>query len=109
MNIKSKVWVEMDGEVVVGNGKISLLKMIDEMGSIQRAADKMGMSYRHAWGFIQKIEKRSGIRFVDTQIGGKDGGGAQLTLQGKDFLKKYLTFRDGLDDMIEKKFKAAFK
>lgn len=109
MKIKSKVWVEMDGEVVVGNGKITLLKMIDEMGSIQRAADKMGMSYRHAWGFIQKIEKRSGIRFVDTQIGGKDGGGAQLTLQGKDFLKKYLTFRDGLDDMIEKKFKAAFK
>lgn len=109
MNIKSKVWVEMDGEVVVGNGKIALLKMIDEMGSIQRAADKMGMSYRHAWGFIQKIEKRSGIRFVDTQIGGKDGGGARLTLQGKDFLKKYSTFRDGLDEMIEKKFKAAFK
>ena len=31
MEIRYKVWLEKDGEVVVGNGKVGLLKMIDEM------------------------------------------------------------------------------
>jgi len=109
MEVRAKVWLEKDREVVAGNGKVDLLKKIDETGSIQKAAERMGMSYRHAWGFIRKIEKRSGIKFVETQIGGREGGGARLTPQGKEFLKRYSTFRDGLDEYIEKKFKRAFK
>jgi len=75
MDIRFKVWLEKGGEVVVGNGKVGLLKMIADLGSIQKAADNLGMSYRHAWGMIQKIEKRSGIKFVETQVGGREGGG----------------------------------
>ena len=48
MEIKFKCWLEKDGEVLVGNGKVGLLKRIDELGSIQRAAEEKGMSYRHA-------------------------------------------------------------
>lgn len=108
MKARYKFWLEKKGEVVVGNGKVSLLKLIDEMGSIQKAAEKMGMSYRHAWGFLQKIEKRSGIKFVETQVGGKEGGGARLTREGREFLKKYSAFRDGIDEFIERKFRIAF-
>jgi molybdate transport system regulatory protein len=109
MEPKFKIWLEQDGEVLAGNGKIGLLKRIGDTGSIQKAADQMGMSYRHAWGFIQKAEKRSGIKFLETQVGGRDGGGARLTPQGKDFLERYSKFREGLDDYIEAKFKKAFK
>ncbi len=109
MEIKFKVWLEKDGEVVVGNGKVSLLKMIDEMGSIQSAADKMGMSYRHAWGMIQKIENRAGFKFLETQVGGKEGGSARLTPQGKAFLDQYDAFKNGLDESIQNKFKRVFK
>jgi molybdate transport system regulatory protein len=109
MEIKYKVWLEKDGEVVVGNGKVGLLKMIDETGSIQKAADQHGMSYRHAWGMIRKIEKRSGFKFVETQVGGKEGGGAQLTPQGKEFLNQYSAFRKGLEGVVAKKFTAAFR
>jgi molybdenum-dependent DNA-binding transcriptional regulator ModE len=44
MEVKFKVWLEKDGEVVVGNRKVGLLKRIDELGSIQKAAEKNGMS-----------------------------------------------------------------
>jgi len=108
MKVKYKFWLEKDGEVVVGNGKVNLLKLIDQMGSIQRAANKMGMSYRHAWGFLQKIEGRSGIKFVETQVGGKEGGGARMTREGREFLEKYSAFRDGIDQFIERKFRIAF-
>jgi molybdate transport system regulatory protein len=109
LQAKSKTWIEVGGEVVAGNGKVHLLRLIDEMGSIQKAAERLGMSYRHAWGFLQKMEKRGGLKLVETQIGGREGGGAKLTPQGKDFLQRYLAFREGLDEYIEEKFRRAFK
>jgi len=109
MQVKSKVWIEAGGEVVAGDGKIDLLERIEETGSIQKAAGEIGMSYRHAWGFLQKMETRGGIKLVVTQIGGREGGGAKLTPQGKDFLRRYTAFREGLDEYIEDKFKKAFK
>jgi molybdate transport system regulatory protein len=109
MEAKFKVWLEKGGEVIVGNGKVGLLKLVDELGSVQKAAQDYGMSYRHAWGTIQKIEKRSGLKLVETQVGGKEGGRAQLTPKGKEFVNQYSTFQKGLDEIIEKKFKSAFK
>jgi molybdate transport system regulatory protein len=109
MQVKSKVWIEAGGEVVAGDGKVDLLERIEGMGSIQKAAGEIGMSYRHAWGFLKKMEKRGGIKLVETQIGGREGGGAKLTPAGKDFLRRYSAFREGLDEYIEEKFKQAFK
>jgi molybdate transport system regulatory protein len=109
MQVKSKVWIEAGGEVVAGDGKVDLLGKIEETGSIQKAAKEIGMSYRHAWGFLQKMEKRGGIKLVETQVGGREGGGAKLTLPGKEFLKRYSAFREGLDQYIEEKFRRAFR
>jgi molybdate transport system regulatory protein len=109
MQVKSKVWIEAGGEVVAGDGKVNLLGKIEETGSIQKAAEEIGMSYRHAWGFLQKMEKRGGIKLVETQVGGRGGGGAKLTTPGRHFLKRYLTFREGLDEYIEEKFRKAFR
>ena len=109
MELKFKVWLEKEGEVIASNGKIGLLKLIGELGSIQKAAQEYGMSYRHAWGMIQKIEKRSGLKFVETQVGGKEGGRARLTAAGREFLGQYSTFQKGLTEVIQKKFRAAFK
>ena len=83
--------------------------MIDDLGSIQKAAEKNGMSYRHAWGMIRKIERRAGFKFVETQVGGKDGGSAKLTAQGNEFLRQFSSFRKGLEAVIEKKFKSSFQ
>ena len=85
MEIKAKFWIENKGEVVLGGGKTALLLAVDRLGSMQRAADEFGMSYRHAWGVIKKIEQRAGFRILDKRIGGRDGG-AQLTPKGKLFV-----------------------
>ena len=71
MEIKAKFWIENKGEVVLGGGKTALLLAVDRLGSIQRAADQFGMSYRHAWGVIRKIEQRAGFKIVETKLGGK--------------------------------------
>ena len=105
MEIKAKFWIENRGEVVLGGGKTALLLVVDRFGSIQRAADEFGMSYRHAWGVIKKIEQRAGFKILDTKLGGKDGGGAQLTPKGKAFVKRVDSLLKDLQTIVEKRFR----
>ncbi len=105
MEIKAKFWIENRGEVVLGGGKTALLLAVDRFGSIQRAADEFGMSYRHAWGAIRRIEKRAGFKIVETKLGGKEGGGARLTTEGKAFADRVDSLLNDLRNAVEKRFK----
>jgi molybdate transport system regulatory protein len=105
MEIKAKFWIENKGEVVMGGGKAALLQAVDRLGSIQQAADEFGMSYRHAWGAIRRIENRAGFKIVSTKLGGKEGGGAQLTPQGKAFVDRVDFLLSDLHRVVEKRFK----
>jgi molybdate transport system regulatory protein len=103
MEIKSKFWIENKGEVVLGGGKAALFLAVERLGSIQRAADEFGMSYRHAWGAIKKVEQRAGFKILDRRLGGKDGG-AQLTPKGKEFIGKVDSLLKDLQGVVEKRF-----
>jgi molybdate transport system regulatory protein len=107
MEIKAKFWIENKGEVVLGGGKAALFLAVDRLGSIQRAAEEFGMSYRHAWGAIKKIERRAGFKILDTKLGGKDGG-AQLTPRGKEFIVKVDSLLKDLQGTVERRFKQKF-
>jgi molybdate transport system regulatory protein len=109
MEIKAKFWIENKGEVVLGGGKTRLLLAVDRFGSIQRAAEEFGMSYRHAWGAIKKIEQRAGFKIVDTKLGGKEGGGARLTPKGRTFVDRVDFLLSDLQRMVEKRFKQRSK
>jgi molybdate transport system regulatory protein len=108
MEIKAKFWIENKGEVVLGGGKAALFLAVDRLGSIQRASDEFGMSYRHAWGAIRKIEQRAGFKILDTRLGGKDGG-AQLTPKGKEFIGEVDSLIKDLQGIVEKRFKQKFE
>jgi len=109
VEIKAKFWVENRGEVVLGSGKAALLLSVNENGSIQRAAEEFGMSYRHAWGIIRKMEQRAGFKLVNAQAGGGEGKGAQLTARGKDLLEKFSLFEETLRKVTTEKFREIFK
>ena len=87
MEIKSKLWIEVEGESVFGRGRRFLLQAIDKYGSINQAAKEINISYRKAWGYIKAMEERLGIKLVDRQAGGKNGGGATLTDEARVFLQ----------------------
>jgi molybdate transport system regulatory protein len=108
MEIKAKFWIENKGEVVLGGGKTALFLAVDRLGSIQRAAEEFGMSYRHAWGAIKKIEQRAGFKIVDTKLGGRVGG-AQLTARGKEFIEKADSLLKDLHRVVEKRVKRNFQ
>jgi molybdate transport system regulatory protein len=78
--VRSKVWVENgSGDVVLGFGRLKVLRIIQELGSIQAAAKQLGMSYRGLWGRIQATEARLGAQLLVRSVGGASGGGTRLT------------------------------
>jgi len=108
MEIRAKFWIENKGEVVLGGGKTALFLAVDRLGSIQRAAEEFGMSYRHAWGAIKKIERRAGFKILDTRLGGKDGG-AQLTAKGREFIGKVDSLLKDLQAIVQETFHQKFE
>lgn len=108
MQVKSKVWLEKSSGLIFGSGKSSILKAIQETGSINKAARKMNMSYRHAWSYIRSAEKRIGKPLLIKIKGGKEGGGAVLTDYAVDFLKKFEKLDKEVRVFTNKRYKKIF-
>jgi len=108
MTVKSKVWIEIDGEPFLGEGRRNLLQRIQENGSISRSARELGISYKKAWSYIKNMESRLGIRLVEKQVGGKGGGGSILTREGKALIEKYDLLLTGNQETVNKCFQEIF-
>ena len=74
----------------------AVLERIIEHGSITKAAKSMEMSYRHAWDLVDSMNRQAGKPFVELATGGKGGGGAIVTKDGKKAIKVFWTFHKDL-------------
>ncbi len=104
--IKSRIWIESKNKVLLGEGRVQLLKAIDETGSLSKAAKSLNISYKKAWNLIDSVNKSAKQPVTINSIGGKGGGGAELTEYGKSLVitfdeinKKCWAF---LDKQLEK-------
>ena len=75
-----------------GPGIAMLLRMVEEKGSLLKAAQSMGMAYSKAWKILRETERVWGFRLTDRETGGKDGGGSRLTRRGEQLLAAYEAF-----------------
>ncbi|MBK9079436.1 MAG: winged helix-turn-helix domain-containing protein [Hyphomicrobium sp.] len=81
--------IDFDAERYLGHGRIELLELIHEHGSIAKAAKAMGMSYKRAWYLAESINSTFSEPVVERQHGGKGGGSALLTQFGVALIKDY--------------------
>jgi len=99
--LSGKIWLEHEGEPLIGKGGAEILAGIAKENSISKAAETLGMSYRYVWNYIKKIEKTIGEPIVDTYRGGKSGGGgARLTETGKSLLAEYTRLENCLSEFL---------
>ena len=87
--IKSKIWIEANGQILLGEGRVSLLKAIHKTGSLNKAAQNLNMSYKKAWGLIDDVNSRAEKPVVTKNIGGKSGGGTVLTPYGRSLVETF--------------------
>lgn len=79
----------LGGELSLGPGKVDLLRMVGECGSISAAARELGVPYKRAWLLIDSLNRGFPGPVLDTAIGGKAGGGARLTPLGEALVAAY--------------------
>jgi molybdate transport system regulatory protein len=90
----------------IGPGKIELLEQIAAFGSISEAARRMKMSYKHAWDLIEEMNKSFGKPVISAQIGGKHGGGAQLTAVGLSVVSRFRAIERAAASAVQAQLKA---
>ncbi len=104
MEIRSRIWIEKDGEPFIGFGRIKLLKMVDDKMSINAAAKELRMSYKKAWKLLNEMNLMTEKPIVIKNIGGKDGGGTVLTEYGKKLIQDFETINTNCMNYLEKEF-----
>lgn len=85
--VRMHLWLESGESVYFGMGRLMLLDMIEEHGSLRKAAEAMGMSYRAAWGKLRATEDALGVVLVESS--GTRRGGCHLTPAGKRIRDKF--------------------
>ena len=89
LQIRCKVWIEIDGEPLLGSGRVRLLQAIADHGSLNAAAKELGISYRKVWAQIKEIERIAPFPMFIRRTGGADGGATKLTAQAEKLLNRF--------------------
>ncbi|MCQ5128745.1 LysR family transcriptional regulator [Butyricicoccus faecihominis] len=91
-----------------GPGPMRLMQGVRATGSLQQAADQMGMAYSKAWKTLRQAERELGFALLVRHSGGAHGGGSALTEQGRAFLERYEAMVREVDQAAEAAFQKYF-
>ena len=104
-----KLWVVFGDRVKFGEGRAELLEAVERLGSFKKAVERMGMSYRAAWGYFRELERAAGVSLLERHPGGGPAGGTRLTPAGRRFVRQYRRFSGGLEALVERHFQRSFR
>lgn len=88
-NAKFRFRITVGDVIALGPGKIALLEAIGATGSIQAAAESLGMSYRRAWMLLGEMNRSFRQPVVDSARGGTLRGGSAITDTGRQLIETY--------------------
>lgn len=102
------VFVDDEGNKFFGEGPYRLLKAVEEFGSLHAAASSMDMAYTKALKLLSNAEKSLGFALTKRTVGGKSGGGSELTPECKTWLNQYAKYRDACRENNKKLYDEYF-
>ena len=93
--------VDFGDGLKLGPGKVRLLELVGETGSISAAARQMEMSYRRAWLLMAELNHMFGRAVIETSAGGSGGGGAKITEFGLRVMQTFREMENEADVLIK--------
>ncbi|NLA96030.1 MAG: NTP transferase domain-containing protein [Clostridiaceae bacterium] len=75
--------------VFFGPGPATLLRLIDETGSVRTACIRMKLSYSKGWQILNLLEEELGVLVIDRKTGGQEGGSSKLTATGRELPNRF--------------------
>ena len=104
-NISVRVFTD---QKCFGPGLAELLHRVEEHHSLRAAAQSMKMAYSKAWTILHTAEDALGFKLLDLRTGGKNGGGAVLTDEGRRMLAAYESYCNKLRAYGDELFREEF-
>ena len=87
VTVRSKTWLEINGQFAIGEYGFDLLRAIDARGSLASAARALGWSYRHAWGYVRRAETALGENLLIQRSGKGAKRGAELSILARELIR----------------------
>jgi len=98
--VRTKTWIEnQNGELLFGKGKTEVLEAIAEHGSVEAAADALGMSRERAWEHIRLLQRN----IEDPMVEGDEP--VELTTKADVLLRAYRQLKQEIEDFADRRFK----
>ncbi|WP_024480700.1 winged helix-turn-helix domain-containing protein [Cellulophaga baltica] len=103
--IRSRIWIEVGDNVLIGQGRVKLLKAIEVQGSLAKAAKSIGMSYKKAWTLVDAVNKSAKEAVVTKTVGGTKGGGTLITPYGLKLIAAFETINKNCWEFLDQQMK----
>ncbi|HLO77295.1 MAG TPA: TOBE domain-containing protein [Magnetospirillum sp.] len=87
--IEATLGLRREGRPLVGRDRIDLLEAVATHGSITKAAKAVGLSYKAAWDALNAVNNLLPRPAIVGQTGGRHGGGAVLTDEGRALIASF--------------------
>lgn len=78
----------------MGRGVVSLCRLVDQTGSLNKATREMGMAYSKAWSIIKHTEEAFGLQLLRR----KGNKGSELTPEARQIVTVYEEIQKQLDE-----------
>ena len=85
-----KLWLQHENKILLGLGRAQLFRKIGEAGSLKKAAESLGMSYRAAWGRVKRTEKAMGFALLEAADTKREG--CRLSPVGREAVDGFLAW-----------------
>ncbi|MCI1958083.1 MAG: LysR family transcriptional regulator [Clostridia bacterium] len=92
LSFKNCMRLYRNGKKAFGPGIAMLLELTEQYGTLSAAAAEMELAYSKAWRILNECEDVLGVRLLERNRGGKNGGGVFLTDAGRNVLQNYRKF-----------------
>ena len=106
--VRSKIWLEVDGKPFLGDGRFRILSAIHRCGSINAASRELEISYRKVWAQLQVMAEISPFPLLEKRTGGKDGGATLLTPEALELISKFEIMRGKVNNEADRCFGVCF-
>ena len=87
--ISALLALHSEGRLLVGRDRIGLLEKVAELGSIAKASQATGFSYKTAWDSVNAVNNLLPTPAFLTRPGGRSGGGAEVTPEGRRLIATF--------------------
>lgn len=94
--IDTLIALRANGRLLVGRERITLLEAVIKHGSITKAAEAAGFSYKTAWDAVNAINNLLPRPAFITHTGGPRGGGAEVTDEGRRLISIFRRLEERL-------------